>query len=102
MTTKLRSNRGSSKIGSFGDGRVIAVLPSKASNTLLVIAPIVSRKFGRMCERAVGSKPPVAGVEPAAPEGERACNRARDNSGVFLNPNSWKGLEPVPSKEGSG
>jgi hypothetical protein len=31
-------------------------------------APLVSRKSGRMCERAVGSEPPVAGTEPAAPQ----------------------------------
>src|SRR5689334_13894446 len=63
---------------------------------------LVSRKFGRMCERAVAHQPPVAGTEPAAPKGDRACNRARDSSGVFLNPNSCKGFEPEPSKEGSG
>jgi hypothetical protein len=64
--------------------------------------PLVSRKFGRMCERAVGQQPPVAGTEPAPPKGDRACMRARDSSGVFLNPNSCKGFEPAPSKEGSG
>ena len=47
-------------------------------------------------------QPPVAGTEPVAPKGDRACNRARDSSGVFLNPNSCKGFEPVPGKEGSG
>jgi hypothetical protein len=55
-----------------------------------------------MCERAVASEPPVAGTEPVAPKGDRACERARDSSGVFLNPNSCKGFEPEPSKEGSG
>jgi hypothetical protein len=63
---------------------------------------LVSQKSVRMCERAVGSEPPVAGTEPVAPKGERACNRARDSSGVFLNPNSCMGFEPEPSKEGSG
>src|SRR6266542_1604637 len=63
---------------------------------------LVSRKSARMCERAVAHQPPVAGTEPVAPKGERACNRARDSSGVFLNPNSCKGFEPEPSKEGSG
>jgi hypothetical protein len=63
--------------------------------------PLVSGKFGRMCERAVGWQPPVAGTEPATPKGDRACTRARDSSGVFLNP-SCKGFEPVPRKEGSG
>ena len=47
-------------------------------------------------------QPPVAGTEPVAPKGDRACNGARDSSGVFLNPNSCKGFEPVPGKEGSG
>jgi len=63
---------------------------------------LVSRKSARMCERAVAHQPPVAGTEPVAPKGDRACSRARDSSGVFLNPNSCKGFEPVPSKEGSG
>ena len=63
---------------------------------------LVSRKSVRMCERAVAHQPPVAGTEPVAPKGDRACIRARDSSGVFLNPNSCKGFEPGPSKEGSG
>jgi hypothetical protein len=63
---------------------------------------LVSRKSVRMCERAVAHQPPVAGTEPVAPKGDRACVRARDSSGVFLNPNSCKGFEPEPSKEGSG
>src|SRR5216683_4523940 len=63
---------------------------------------LVSRKSVRMCERAVADQPPVAGTEPVAPKGDRACSRARDSSGVFLNPNSCKGFEPEPSKEGSG
>src|SRR5258706_11270189 len=61
---------------------------------------LVSRKSVRMCERAVADQPPVAGTEPVAPKGDRACIRARDSSGVFLNPNSCKGFEPEPSKEG--
>ncbi len=63
---------------------------------------LVCWKSVRMCERAVISEPPVAGTEPVAPKGDRACKRARDSSGVFLNPNSCKGFEPEPSKEGSG
>src|ERR1700751_4940327 len=55
-------------------------------------APLVSRKSGRMCERAFAAQPPVAGTEPVAPLSGRACSRARDSSGVFLNPNSCKGL----------
>src|SRR5262244_1020509 len=61
---------------------------------------LVSKNFGRMCERAVGSEPPVAGTEPAAPKGDRACKRARDSSGVFLNPNSCKGFEPERARKG--
>jgi hypothetical protein len=63
---------------------------------------LVSRKSVRMCERAVAHQPPVAGTEPVAPKSDRACVRARDSSGVFLNPNSCKGFEPEPGKEGSG
>ena len=63
---------------------------------------LVSSKSVRMCKRAAAHQPPVAGAEPVAPKGDRACNRARDSSGVFLNPNSCKGFEPEPSKEGSG
>jgi hypothetical protein len=47
-------------------------------------------------------QPPVAGTEPVAPKGREACKRARDSSGVFLNPNSCTGFEPEPSKEGNG
>ncbi len=54
-----------------------------------------------MCERAVAHQPPVTGAEPVAPKSDRACIRARDSSGVFLNPNSCMGFEPGPSKEGS-
>src|SRR4029078_8358296 len=63
---------------------------------------LVSEKFVRMCERAVFQEPPVAGTEPVAPKGDGACIRARDSSSVFLNPNSCKGFEPEPGKEGSG
>ena len=45
---------------------------------------------------------PLLELSPFAPKGDRACTRARDSSGVFLNPNSCKGFEPEPSKEGSG
>ncbi len=64
--------------------------------------PLVSRKSARMCERAVVAKPPVAGTEPVTPQRRQSLFRARDSSGVFLNPNSCKGFEPEPSKEGSG
>src|SRR5689334_17508145 len=58
----------------------------------------------KVCQnvRTGGSdQPPVAGSEPEVLEGHRACRGAWDRSGVFLNPNSCKGFEPVPSKEGS-
>jgi hypothetical protein len=45
---------------------------------------------------------PLLELSPLRPRGDRACLRARDSSGVFLNPNSCKGFEPVPNKEGSG
>jgi transposase len=44
---------------------------------------------------------PSLDLSPIVLEGHRACRGAWDRSGVFLNPNSCKGLEPVPSKEGS-
>jgi len=34
---------------------------------------LVSPKSARMWQRAVGSEPPVAGTEPVAPKGDRAC-----------------------------
>jgi hypothetical protein len=44
---------------------------------------------------------PSLDLSPIVLEGRRACREAWDRSGVFLNPNSCKGFEPVPSKEGS-
>src|SRR5580700_10282458 len=60
---------------------------------------LVSRKFGRMCKRAVLTNRPLLELSPLRPKAGRACNRARDSSGFFLNPNSCKGFEPEPSKE---
>ena len=54
-----------------------------------------------MCERAVLTNRPSLDLSPIVLEGPRACRGAWDRSDVFLNPNSCKGLEPVPSKEGS-
>jgi transposase len=54
-----------------------------------------------MCERAVDQNRPSLDLSPIVLEGLRACRGAWDRSGVFLNPNSCKGFEPVPSKEGS-
>jgi transposase len=54
-----------------------------------------------MCERAVLANRPSLDLSPIVLEGHRACRGAWDRSGVFLNPNSCKGFEPVPSKEGS-
>jgi transposase len=54
-----------------------------------------------MCERAVLTNRPSLDLSPIVLEGLRACRGAWDRSGVFLNPNSCKGFEPVPSKEGS-
>jgi hypothetical protein len=51
--------------------------------------------------RLIGNRP-LLELSPLRPKGDRACLRARDSSGVFLNPNSCKGFEPAPSKEGSG
>jgi hypothetical protein len=66
-------------------------------------APLVSRKFGRMCERAVAHQPPVAGTEPATPQRRQSLDKSEGQlRWFFLNPNSCKGSEPEPSKEGSG
>ena len=54
-----------------------------------------------MCKRAVLTNRPSLDLSPIVLEGHRACRGAWDRSGVFLNPNSCKGFEPVPSKEGS-
>src|SRR6202011_1129688 len=62
---------------------------------------LVSRKSGRMCERAVLTNRPSLDLSPFALKGRRACRGAWDRSGVFLNPNSCMGFEPEPSKEGS-
>jgi DNA-binding transcriptional LysR family regulator len=65
--------------------------------------PLVSAKSARMCERAVLAKPPVAGTEPVTPQRRQSLSSERGTAPVvFLNPNSCKGFEPEPSKEGSG
>src|ERR1700721_4551724 len=119
VTSKLWSNRGEHGISckTIAQGRPDASAEPVCSCAFFYLplharprvqrAPglpcaLVSLKSVRMCERAVGSEPPVAGTEPVAPKGARACKRARDSSGVFLNPNSCRGFEPVPGKEGSG
>jgi hypothetical protein len=63
---------------------------------------LVWRKSARMSERAALTNRPSLDLSPLRPKGDRACLRARDSSGVFLNPNSCRGFEPEPSKEGSG
>ena len=61
------------------------------------------RKICQNVRTGGSDQPPVAGSEPVrAQRPLRACRGARDRSGVFLNPNSCKGFEPGPSKEGSG
>jgi hypothetical protein len=60
---------------------------------------------GNLAERANGrlsQNRPLLELSPLRPKGGKACIRARDSSGVFLNPNSCMGFEPEPSKEGSG
>src|SRR6185312_9579798 len=64
--------------------------------------PLVSAKSARMCERAVHTKPPVAGTEPVTPQRRQSLRSEQGTAPVvFLNPNSCKGFEPEPSKEGS-
>src|SRR5262245_53200857 len=67
-----------------GESRDVSAVPVK---TVCILTPLqhtamraqsapgfpcalVSREFGRMCERAVAHQPPVAGIEPAAPQGD--------------------------------
>src|SRR5204862_6678091 len=38
--------------------------------------PLVSRNFGRMCERAVDRQPPVAGTEPATPQRRQSLSQS--------------------------
>ena len=42
---------------------------------------------------------PLPELSPLRPKANEPVKRARDSSGVFLNPNSCKGFEPVPGKE---
>src|ERR1700726_3926024 len=59
------------------------------------------RKICQNVRTGGSDQPPVAESEPVRARRPRACRGAWDRSGVFLNPNSCKGLEPEPSKEGS-
>ena len=55
-----------------------------------------------MCERAVLTNRPSLDLSPFALEGLWSLPGSVGQTGVFLNPNSCMGLEPGPSKEGSG
>src|ERR1700721_248462 len=59
------------------------------------------RKICQNVRTGGSDQPPVAESEPVRARRPRACRGAWDRSGVFLNPNRWKGLEPEPRKEGS-
>src|SRR5271156_3734174 len=63
--------------------------PHPPARFVTCATPLVSAKSARMGERAVLAKPPVAGTEPVTPQRRQSLKiRARDSSGVFLNPNS--------------
>ena len=65
-------------------------------------APLCPENLSECANGRLRTNRPLLELSPLRPKGDRACNRARDSSGVFLNPNSCKGFEPEPSKEGSG
>src|SRR5262245_16660474 len=65
-------------------------------------APLCPENLAECANGRLRTNRPLLELSPLRPKAIRACNRARDSSGVFLNPNSCKGFEPEPSKEGSG
>ena len=65
-------------------------------------APLCPENLSECANGRLPTNRPLLELSPLRPKGGKACIRARDSSGVFLNPNSCKGFEPEPSKEGSG
>ena len=75
---------------------------SRPASVTIAIRPLCPEILAECANgRLIGNRP-LLELSPLRPKGDRACLRARDSSGVFLNPNSCKGFEPAPSKEGSG
>src|SRR5262245_6891180 len=74
----------------------------RASRRPAFLAPLCPGNLPECANGRLRTNRPLLELSPLRPKANRACNRARDSSGVFLNPNSCKGFEPEPSKEGSG
>jgi len=55
-----------------------------------------------MCKRAVLTNRPLLELSPLRPKAREPAKERGIVPVVFLNPNSCKGFEPEPSKEGSG
>jgi hypothetical protein len=63
---------------------------------------LVSRKFGRMCERAVDQNRPLLELSPLRPKATELV-RERGTAPVSSSTRTVaRAFEPVPSKEGSG
>src|SRR6202022_4633021 len=54
--------------------------------------PLVSRKFGIMCERAVADQPPVAGTEPATPQRRQSLSQSEGQLRCLPQPEQLQGL----------
>src|SRR3989440_510914 len=54
--------------------------------------PLVSRNFGRMCERAVDRQPPVAGTEPATPQRRQSLSQSEGQLRCLPQPEQLQGL----------
>lgn len=66
------------------------------------LRPLCPRNLPECGSGRLDQNRPLPELSPLRPKATEPANRARDSSGVFLNPNSCKGCEPVPGKEGSG
>lgn len=55
-----------------------------------------------MCKRAVITNRPLLDLSPYVLKGHEPVGERGTGPVFFLNPNSCKGFEPGPSKEGSG
>src|SRR5260370_20715959 len=75
---------------------------SHPASVTIAIRPLCPESLAECTNGRLPTNRPLLELSPLRPRGDRACLRARDSSGVFLNPNSCKGFEPVPNKEGSG
>ena len=65
-------------------------------------APLCPENLSECANGRLNQNRPLLELSPLRPKASEPSDRARDSSGGFLNPNSCKGFEPEPSKEGSG